>query len=282
MIWPAIVQQFQVKPSEADKEEPYIEDNIDATRAAYDLEDVEVRRRTRRRRRRRPGADALSRQTAHGPAGRPEAGPRRRSSSCQQVRAYYSVAPRARRRPLRRSTARRRRWCSASASSTRRGIADADRNWSNLHTVYTHGDGVIAAYANRDRRHDDGQRRIVWAEGIESGAGRPAAVSTAATRSRIYFGEQSPDYSVVGKAGEDATNVELEPPRRRRGRGRATTTTTYDGEGGVADRRHLQPADVRREVRRAELPAVRPGQRQQQGALQPRAASSGSRRSRRG
>ena len=31
MIWPAIVQQFQVKPSEADKEAPYIEKNIAAT-----------------------------------------------------------------------------------------------------------------------------------------------------------------------------------------------------------------------------------------------------------
>ncbi len=42
LIWPGIVQQFQVKPSEADKEAPYIKSNIDATRAAYDLNDVEV------------------------------------------------------------------------------------------------------------------------------------------------------------------------------------------------------------------------------------------------
>ena len=42
LIWPGIVQQFQVDPTEADKEAPYIEKNIDATRAAYDLEDVEV------------------------------------------------------------------------------------------------------------------------------------------------------------------------------------------------------------------------------------------------
>src|SRR3546814_9279025 len=42
MIWPAIVQNFQVKPSEADKESPYIEENIKATRHAFGLEDVEV------------------------------------------------------------------------------------------------------------------------------------------------------------------------------------------------------------------------------------------------
>ena len=61
MIWPAIVQQFQVKPSEADKEAPYIQDNIEATRAAYDLDDVEYssyqatsHRRPRYRRAHRP------------------------------------------------------------------------------------------------------------------------------------------------------------------------------------------------------------------------------------
>ena len=42
LIWPGIVQQFQVNPSQADREEPYIKANIDATRAAYDLEDIEV------------------------------------------------------------------------------------------------------------------------------------------------------------------------------------------------------------------------------------------------
>ena len=46
MIWPAIVQNFQVKPSEADKENPYIQQNIDATRDAYGLSDIttELRR----------------------------------------------------------------------------------------------------------------------------------------------------------------------------------------------------------------------------------------------
>jgi len=37
VIWPGIVQQFQVKPSEPDKEGPYIARNIQATRAAFDI-----------------------------------------------------------------------------------------------------------------------------------------------------------------------------------------------------------------------------------------------------
>ena len=40
LIWPAFVQHFQVNPSELDKEAPYIAKNIDATREAYDLNDI--------------------------------------------------------------------------------------------------------------------------------------------------------------------------------------------------------------------------------------------------
>ena len=44
MIWPAIVQNFQVKPTEADKEEDYIQRNIDATRTAYGIAGLLQRR----------------------------------------------------------------------------------------------------------------------------------------------------------------------------------------------------------------------------------------------
>src|SRR5205814_9836364 len=36
-VYPLLVQQFSVRPSEADKEAPYISRNIDSTRAAYGL-----------------------------------------------------------------------------------------------------------------------------------------------------------------------------------------------------------------------------------------------------
>ncbi|MTA06340.1 MAG: UPF0182 family protein, partial [Actinobacteria bacterium] len=41
-IYPAAIQQFQVKPSESSKEAPFIQRNIEATRAAYDLNGVEI------------------------------------------------------------------------------------------------------------------------------------------------------------------------------------------------------------------------------------------------
>ena len=42
-IYPSLIQQFQVKPSESAKEAPFIQRNIDATRAAYGLDGVELK-----------------------------------------------------------------------------------------------------------------------------------------------------------------------------------------------------------------------------------------------
>ena len=42
-LYPGAIQQFQVKPSESSKEAPFIQRNIDATRAAYGLENVTMK-----------------------------------------------------------------------------------------------------------------------------------------------------------------------------------------------------------------------------------------------
>jgi len=43
-IYPAVIQQVVVRPNEPSRERPYIERNIEATRAAFGLDEVEVRR----------------------------------------------------------------------------------------------------------------------------------------------------------------------------------------------------------------------------------------------
>ena len=61
MVWPALVQRFQVEPTEADKEQAYIAKNITATRTAYDLAG-----RGRGAVRRQPDArDARARRSRH-------------------------------------------------------------------------------------------------------------------------------------------------------------------------------------------------------------------------
>ena len=110
------------------------------------------------------------------------------------------------------------------------GIAEGDRNWTNLHTVYTHGDGVIAAYANQRPEDDSSQSlNIQWAEGQEANEDALTSLSPDGVESRVYFGETSPDYSVVGK-GDTGTDRELVLPA---GEGEETAETTYDGDGGV-------------------------------------------------
>ncbi|GAA1130964.1 UPF0182 family protein [Nocardioides aquiterrae] len=234
LIWPGIVQQFQVKPSEADKEQPYIKANIDATRAAYDLDKIQVSK---------VGdatidnvdLDALDAQTASVPL----VDPKLVSPTFEQVqqgRAYYSVADvldvdhydiedtdRALVLGVR--------------ELDQAGIPDGDHNWSNLHTVYTHGSGVIAAYGNQRTTQDElpastNDDRTQWAQGLLAGQDA-LSQATGGFNPRVYFGEQSPDYSVVGTApGSKPVELDL-PTTGTGGSGDGDTYTTYDGSGGV-------------------------------------------------
>ncbi|WP_432479469.1 UPF0182 family membrane protein [Nocardioides sp. GXQ0305] len=230
MIWPTIVQQFQVNPSEADREAPYIEDNIEATRAAYDLKDIEVEPFSSNLAAGNGNLNELEQQTESVPLVDPKV-VNQTFEQVQQVRAYYSVADvldvdRYEMDDTDRALVLGVRELDQS------GIAESDRNWNNLHTVYTHGNGMIAAYANQ--RSEDGTAEtgdLVWAEGQQANQNALSELYPDGYESRVYFGELSPSYSVVGKASEGSSDVELDL-------GNAASadegqTTTYDGEGGV-------------------------------------------------
>ncbi|WP_295656152.1 UPF0182 family protein [uncultured Nocardioides sp.] len=230
LIWPGVVQRFQVSPSEADKEAPYIEKNIDATRAAYDVEDVQEQPFTAGT---GAGADlaTLDAATASVPLVDPQQ-VRDTFEQLQQVRAYYSVADvlDVDRYGI---GADQRALVLGVRELDQSGLDDADRNWSNLHTVYTHGNGVIAAYANQRGSDDETQRtEVEWAEGGEAGQTALTDIGEEPYESRVYFGELSPSYSVVGRNPDpDVNAVELDLPRGERDD--ENTTTSYDGEGGV-------------------------------------------------
>src|SRR4029450_3052745 len=67
------------------------------------------------------------------------------------------------------------------------GIPDAQQNWINEHTVYTHGFGFVAAYGNT--RNSDGSR--VFAE-----EDIPPVGELGDYRPRISFGEVSHESSI--------------------------------------------------------------------------------------
>ena len=242
LIWPGIVQQFQVRPSEADKESEYIERNIEATRAAYDIDTVEEYRL--------PSGDSQSleeieSQVQSVPLVDPQL-VRRTFENNQQVRGYYSVADvldvdHYEINGVERALVLGVRELDQS------GINEGDQNWLNLRTVYTHGSGVIAAYANQRDRDDNplsaagdsASDQTQWAEGNASGQD-DLSEELGGYESRVYFGENSPDYSVVGKASDNAADVEIGLQRATTSAeaedGQASgsdTQTTYDGLGGI-------------------------------------------------
>lgn len=230
VLWPGIVQQFQVKPSEPDKEGPYIARNIEGTRAAYDIDDVEVTQYD--------ANVSLSPQQLKADA---ESIPGIRLldpalvsatfENLQQVRGYYSVPQvlDVDRYPVNGET---RDMVVAVRELDQSGLEQAQRNWANLHTVYTHGFGVIAAYGNQRNSEgeliaNDGEPE--WAEQNIPPQGELSEKGEDGYQPRIYFGEQSPQYSIVGNT-EDR-DVELDIPEQSDSG--SPQNNTYDGAAGV-------------------------------------------------
>ena len=232
VIWPGIVQQFQVKPSEPDKEGPYIARNIQATREAYDIASTKV---TKYDAKLSLSQVKLSADTQSLPGIR-LLDPALVSDSfeqLQQVRGYYSVAP-VLDVDRYQVDGRTRDMVVAVRELDQAGLPDSQRNWANEHTVYTHGYGVVAAYGNQrdgeDKPVANNDGKPVWAEQDLPPKGVLTDMFQQGYQPRIYFGEKSTDYSIVGKAPK-GRSVELDLPE---GQGANSRNNTYQGNAGVA------------------------------------------------
>lgn len=220
VIYPMIVQQFQVRPSEQVKETPYIQRNIDATRNAYDIADSQV-------------------SDYEGSVSSPSAETLKASSGTlsnirlldpavvsptynqlQQIRGYYSFQDRL---DIDRYKlgGKERGSVVAVREINLAGIPDGQRNWTNDKIVYTHGYGLVSAYDNTAL--SNGQPDFYESE-------IPTTGLLNITQPRVYFGEMSPPYSIVG-APKGSTPVELDYPDDNTPSGQKTNT--YDGTGGV-------------------------------------------------
>ena len=230
LVVPTVVQAIRVNPNVPDREGKYIKANIDATRAAYQLDQIDVRGVSGT-----PVLEDGRLQALDGITdGIPLVDPQIVSEifeQQQQVRAYYSV-PGVLDVDRYEIDGKDRAVVLGVRELDQSGLAANDQNWSNLHTAYTHGNGVIAAYANQ-RPEDDSvqQTSIQWAEGQE--ADENALTKLAGPdgyETRVYFGEQSPNYSIVGqRPGGDP--VEFDLPKGDRGE--KDVATTYTGKAGV-------------------------------------------------
>lgn len=216
-IYPALLQQIWVRPSEQDKERPYIAAHLEATRHAYQLDTVDLTEGYTART--SVSAGQLKADASALPAIRlmDPAMVSPTFEHLQQVRGYYSF-------PTVLDVDR----YALNGSQTDTVLAArevdvdkiADKSWNNLHTVYTHGYGLVAAYGSQQQPNGE----PVWAAG-----GIPVTGPLPQHEPRIYFGELASQYVVVG-AAPGASPVEFDQPTGNQG---DATKNTYSGRGGV-------------------------------------------------
>ena len=216
-IYPAAIQQFQVKPSESSKEAPFIQRNIDATRDAFGLSGVEVKdfQATLN-----ASAGQLSKNAAT-IANIRLMDPNVLSPTfrqLQQIKPYYTFAPTL---DVDRYKVDGVSYDTIVAVRELNIDGNPSRNWINDHLVYTHGFGFAAAYGNV--RDADGKPSFVVGD-------LPPTKGLGEFEPRIYFGENVPDYSIIGgtTTGEP---VEFDYPDDASPNGQKNVT--YTGKGGV-------------------------------------------------
>jgi len=217
-IFPAMIQSFKVKPSEKSLEAPFIDRNIKATRAAYLLTDTQVQLYQAST---TPSRGQLRNDTATVPGIR-LVDPSVVSPTFKQLQAVKSYYQFPDALDVDRYTidGKLRDTVVSVRELDLNGLPDGQRNWVNDHTVYTHGFGLVAAFGNRSG--DDGQP-VFYEQNI------PPVGPLGPFEPRIYFGESSPTYSIVGGPPGGPTK-ELDYPN-------SSTTgqqnNTYTGNGGV-------------------------------------------------
>jgi uncharacterized membrane protein (UPF0182 family) len=216
-VYPGVIQQFQVKPSESSKEAPFIQRNIDATRAAYDLNGVQIQDYNA----------TLS--TSAGQLAKDAAtianirlmDPNVLSATfrqLQQIKPYYAFPQsldidRYKVNGVSRDTVVAVRELNINGNPS--------RNWINDHLVYTHGFGFVAAYGNTVDA--DGKPSFVVGD-------LPPTKGLGNFEPRIYFGENVPDYSIIGGKKSNSP-VEFDYPDDTSANGQKNYT--YTGTGGV-------------------------------------------------
>jgi len=216
-VYPAIIQQFVVKPNELVKETPYLTREIASTRRAYGVSDVQPMLY--------PATSTelsalLARQvTALADVRLMDPGVVSQSfQQLQQVKSYYKFA-----NVL--SVDRYVLPGSTTPQDTLIGVRDmggppaGQAGWINSHLVYTHGYGAVAAPARTAQ--PDGFPAFTESDipptgqlNVQQGAG-----------ARVYFGEQETSYAIVG-----GHQKELDYPNQSTG---GQQNTTYTGSGGV-------------------------------------------------
>ena len=214
-IYPALVQRFQVEPSESTKEAPYIERNIEMTRLAMGLADVaprnfdyeptltakEIEENMATVRNVRLLDPAVMRDTFQ---------------QTQGIKSFYDF----RDIDVDRYEIDGRTTQVVLAARELKQTDLPNNSWESEHIAFTHGYGIAAAPANAI----DANGRPDYALADIPVAARPGASSLDVDLPGLYVGEGLKGYAIVGAARDE---VDFQDNDDR------TEVTRYDGADGV-------------------------------------------------
>jgi hypothetical protein len=211
-VYPGIVDQVRVKPNEFTAQEPFIENNIEFTRRAYNLDATRITEF--------PIHNDMSAGLI-----------RRNSQTIDNARLWdYNIAVQAYRQlqeikpyyvfnsvDVDRYTinGKYRQVLVAAREMNQALLPSQAKSFQNIHLVYTHGFGVCMSPVNEVS--GDNQPTFLM-------KGIPPTTSTdlSLTQPRIYFGESRQDWAVV-----DGNTKELDYP------GSPDVYSSYDGKAGI-------------------------------------------------
>ncbi|NEB76056.1 COG1615 family transporter [Streptomyces sp. SID14478] len=206
-LYPAIVQKFQVQPNEQSKEAPYIEKNIEATRKAYGIDKATPVDYSGK------GSDDTKQQRADSDSAASYRmnDPNVVSPTFQQLeqqRKYYQFPTTL--------DVDRYKGQDTVVGLRELNLSKADkRNWINDHFVYTHGYGAVTAKGTSTS--SDGAPTFT-----ESGL--PTTGDLGEYNQRIYYGEKTTQYSIVGGPQKELDYEKDDGTQQ---------TTSYKGKSGV-------------------------------------------------
>ena len=224
--WPAVLEQFSVKPNAAEKEAEPISRNIAATKTAFGLTDDKVE-----------SEDYAGVTKAEPSEIRDDKGtipnirlldPSILSRTFTQREGGENFYGFPEKLDVDRYTVndKEQDYVVAARELDPNRLVDNQTTWINKHLVYTHGNGFVAAPANKINR--------ALAEGESSGEGgypvftvsdldaikADAKMDIPVSEPRIYYGELATDYAIVNARGEYDTASDQD--------------YRYKGKGGVA------------------------------------------------
>jgi len=210
--YPAFVQKFRVQPTESVKELPYIDRNIQSTRAAYNLRDTKVNGFNYDENLQASGLEENSETIRNVRLWDPDVLQKNYELS-QEIRQFYRFND----VDIDRYTVagRTTQILVAARELNTRGIPSA--SWINQHLVYTHGYGVVASPANAVA--PDGNPDLIVKDLPPQGQAGFLVEQPA-----VYYGQGLDGYSVVKTKQREIDFTEANGTNR---------TGTYNGTGGV-------------------------------------------------